>query len=54
MIPIASPREIGERPGIMTMDIRGGNLSDRATGCRLCGSDEAGDLGVYVVEVPSV
>jgi hypothetical protein len=37
--PIATPREIGERPGIMTMDIRGGNITGWAAGCRLCGSD---------------
>jgi hypothetical protein len=37
--PIATPREIGERPGIMTMDIRRGSITGWAAGCRLCGSD---------------
>ena len=51
---IATPREIGERPGITTIDMACRDLACRASGCRLCGRDQEGDLGVHIVEVPGV
>jgi len=52
--PIATPREIGERPGIMTMDIAGGDLTPRAAGFRVCRRDQEGELRMRVVDVPAV
>ena len=54
MIPIATPREIGQRPGVMTMDMPGWDIAPRASGCRLCGRDQEGDLGVRLVDLPGV
>jgi hypothetical protein len=51
---IATPGEIGEPPGVMTVDISGGDLTSRAAGCGLGGSDPEGDPSVRVVEVSGV
>ena len=52
--PVATPREIGQRPGVTTVDMPGRDITPRAAGCRLCGRDQEGDLGVRVVDVPGV
>jgi hypothetical protein len=51
---VATPGEIGGRPGVMTVDMAGGDVAFRAAGCCLCRSDQEGDLGVRVVKVPGV
>jgi hypothetical protein len=52
--PVATPREIGQRPGIMTVDMPGRDITARASGLCLCGRDQQGDLGVHFVDVPGV
>jgi hypothetical protein len=51
---IATPRQIGERPGVMTMGTPCWNVTARAAGCCLCGRDTEGDPGVRVIEVPGI
>ena len=51
---IATPWEIGERPGVTTMDTPCRAIASRAAGFGLGGSDQEGDLGARVVEVPGV
>jgi hypothetical protein len=50
--PVATPREIGERPGVMTMDISGGEITPRASGVRLCRRDQEDDLGLGFIDAP--
>jgi hypothetical protein len=50
--PVATPREIGQRPGVTTVDMPGRGIAPRASGVRLCGRDQEGDLGVRFVDVP--
>ena len=52
--PAATPREIGECPGVMTMDTLCRDITPWAAGCGLGGSDQEGDLGARVAEVPGV
>jgi hypothetical protein len=52
--PIATPREIGERPGIVTVDIPSGGVAPRAAGFRLCGRNLQGDLGLRFIDTPGV
>jgi hypothetical protein len=52
--PVATPWEIGERPGVMAMDTPCRDIAPRAAGCCLCGRDQEGDLRVCVVDVPGV
>ena len=52
--PVATPREIGERPGIMTVEMPGRHITGRASDLRLGGGDHEGELGVRVVEVTGI
>jgi hypothetical protein len=52
--PGVTPGEIGQRPGGATVDMPGRGLAPWASGCRLCGGDQEGDLGGRVVAVPGV
>jgi hypothetical protein len=52
--PVTTPREIGQRPGVATVNLPGGGIARRASGCRLCRGEQEGDLGVPFVEVPGV
>jgi hypothetical protein len=51
---IATPREIGERPGVTARDTPCRAIASRAAGFSLCRSEQQGDLGARVVEVPGV
>jgi hypothetical protein len=44
---VATPREIGARPGIMTVNMPGRGMAPRASGCRLCRGDQEGNLGFH-------
>jgi hypothetical protein len=51
---VATPGEIGECSGGMTVDIAGGDMASRAAGFCLCRRDQQGDLRVRLVEVAGV
>jgi hypothetical protein len=52
--PVVTPREIGQRPGVITMDTPCGDVALRAAGFRLRRRDQESDLGLRVVDVPGV
>jgi hypothetical protein len=52
--PVATPREIGQRPGITTVDVPGWDITGRASGCRLCGRDQEGDLGLRFIDAAGI
>jgi hypothetical protein len=52
--PLATPRQIGQRPGVTAVDMPGRGIAPRASGCHVCRRDEQRDLGVHVVEVPGM
>jgi hypothetical protein len=52
--PVATPREIGHRPGVATVDMPSWDTAPWAAGYRLYGRDQEGELHVRVVEVPGV
>jgi hypothetical protein len=52
--PVTTPREVGQRPGVATMDVPGQSLTGWAAGCRLCGRDQEDDLGLRFINAPSI
>lgn len=52
--PVATPRDIGQRLGVATVDMPGWDITPWAAGFHLCGRDQEGDRRVRVVEVPGV
>jgi hypothetical protein len=50
----ATPRQVGQRPEVVTMDVPGRDIAPRAAGFRLCGRDQEGDLRARFVEVPGI
>jgi hypothetical protein len=52
--PVTTPREIGQRAGVATVDMPGRDIAPRAAGGRLYGGDQESDLRVCFVEVPGV
>jgi hypothetical protein len=52
--PVATPREIGQRMDIMTVDMPGRDITDRASGLRLCGRHEESDVGMRFIEAAGV
>jgi hypothetical protein len=51
---VATPRQIGQRSGIMAVDGLGWDITGRAPGFHLCGRDQERDAGMRVVEVPGI
>jgi hypothetical protein len=51
---VATPREIGQRPGVGTVDMPCWDITLWAAGFHLCGTDQEGDLRARFVEVPGI
>jgi hypothetical protein len=51
---VSTPREIGERPGVITMHMACRDIAPRASDCHPCRRDQQSDLSMHVVEVPGV
>jgi hypothetical protein len=52
--PVTTPREIGQRPSVTTVNMPGRGMTGRAAGCRLCGRDQEGNLGLRFINAPGV
>jgi hypothetical protein len=52
--PVATQWEIGQRPGVATVDMPGRGIAPRASGFRLCGSDQKDDLGLGFINAPGL
>jgi hypothetical protein len=52
--PLATPRQIGQRPGVATVDVPGRDVAPCASGSRLCGRDQEGDLGLGFIDTPGI
>jgi hypothetical protein len=52
--PVTTPREIGQRPGVATMDVPGWGLTGRAPSCRLGGHNEEGNQVLRFIDMPGV
>jgi hypothetical protein len=51
---VATPREISQRPGVTTVDVRFRGITRRASGFHLYGRDQERDLAVRFVDVPGI
>jgi hypothetical protein len=52
--PVATPREICQRPEVATVDVPGWDITPRAAGVRLCGRDQEDDLGLGLIDAPGL
>ena len=52
--PVLTPREIGQRPGVATMNVPGWGITGRAPSCRLWGSNQEGHQGLRCINMPGV
>jgi hypothetical protein len=52
--PVSTPGEIGQCPSVMTVDMPGRGIAPWASGVRLCGSDQEGNLGLGFINAPGL
>jgi hypothetical protein len=52
--PVATPREIGQRPGVTTMDVPGRDITLRTSAFDMYRGKHESDPGVRFVDVPGV
>jgi hypothetical protein len=52
--PVLTPREIGQRPGVATMNVPGWGITGRAPSGRLWGSNQEDNQGLRCINMPGV